>query len=725
MKGHPHQAVQASGDMGAKQTTSETQLVPARLLAGLFSHNSLTQLVWFLTFLGWAPVIVGINAHPILWLPFLGQANDHYLLAEQRAFFHPAIGIYTLATLAAASIAWKLKAPVFCWSVALLGVSCFLFLFNDNSADGFAYMPLFWLHSGLCTLTFLLFVRDGKVLSTSLLAFVWLLVIDAAISSYTEVRWLANFNANDDWPGVVPTLLGQVLSGYTPSLGKTAVFTLCLMLARLMFMAWRDNHTLLRQLGGKLVWRVAKRTLALWWPVLAIFGAMTLLYGEAADRLERQLICELQPSYLSGVERACDPPAGVTLETALQASIDANYQLAEARLQSAIDNAVDQSQDAADNGPDAVVGRIEQETAGRLPGTRHKDCGWDPVVCPIGNGLRTMANNSYQTSRQGMLDDLDTELNGLADEFQDDVAGYESAAQALVESRIAQAQRATQTGNSGAFTVYRFASYLLLLYSGIILLKTFLMVFARVLFEPGAAHSIPAHFADLVKRAKQGDIKVKKTEILVRKDVPEDRYYAYSSVQISGPKKARSFILGFRFVIARLLTRRFSFLHVPGKRTHRTDHSVKLNVEAPNQLIEWTLSPGERVFFRFGDLVGFSKPVTFGRLASLSITTIYFGRIFHYYAQGPGTLYFKSKAKPVTSAERSGQRPFDPSLLVAWNGSIGFFVDAKLDVLNTFLSSYNLYWAKSGHYLRDTSPTREGGATIGMLRFVRHFLLPI
>ncbi|MEO0383697.1 MAG: hypothetical protein AAF234_09125 [Pseudomonadota bacterium] len=700
----------------------------------LQNRQALTQLAWFLTFLSWVPVITGTNSHPILGLLGLSDSSA-YLLAEHRSFVTEPLGLYAVCTVAMAWLAWTLRSRVFALAILPLALSCFLYLFKDNTAANFAYLPLYYLYVALCTVMSLLFVGLGRILSVSFLAFTALLFVDAAIYSFTEIYWMASIPASDPWPGDPITVLGQVLNGYAPSFGKAAVFVFAIALMRLIFMAYRDNRAMAKALGAKRVWETFKPTVLLWWPVLALFVVMTFIYSTLSNRAEHALMCQLDQSFVlqveiltsqgTQIEQRCLPRGDATLESTLQSYLDAQYAQMEEQLNQAIDDAVRTSNQATDNAPDAIVGRIEESTAGRLPGTRHKRCGWDIIVCPIGNGLRSMANASYQKSRTAAIRDLDQELNDLATEFEGDIEGYETAARASVENRLNQAKRTTQTANSGAFAIYRFASYLLLLYSGIILLKTFLMVFARVLFDPAGKHSMSAPFTDDPTKPGQGTLKVKKTEILVRKDVRDDRFYVYRSVQISGPKKARSFVLGARFLITRLLSRRFSFLHVPGKRTARTDHSVKLNVEAPNQLIEWTLKPGERVFFRFPDLVGFSDTVAFGRLASMSVTTLYFGRIFHYYAKGPGTLYFKTKAKPVTSAERSGNRPFDPALLVAWTAPIRFFVDAKLDIRNTFLSSYNLCWDKSGHYLRDTSPTREGGTTTGIIRFIKHFLLPV
>ncbi|WP_375573429.1 hypothetical protein ABWH92_07120 [Ahrensia marina] len=717
-----------------QQAASAKASVQSRSALGDASQEKLTELAWFLTFLSWIPIITGTNSHPILgWLGLSDSAT--YLLAEQRSLIAEPLGLYTVCTALAVWLAWRLRSRVFALATVSLALSCFVFLFSDNSAADFIYLPLYYAHVALCTIMMLLFVSFGRILSTSFLAFVALLLVDATIYSVTETYWLATVPIDTPWPGEPVTLFGQVLNGYAPSLGKVAVFVFSIALMRLIFMAYRDNRTMAKALGGKRIWETFKPTVGLWWPVLAVFIVMTFVYSFLAGRAENALMCQLEPDFVvevailtsSGtqIEQRCIPRGHATLESTLQSYLDAQYAQMENQLNQAINEAVRASNQATDNAPDAIVGRIEETTAGRLPGTRHKRCGWDIVVCPIGNGLRSMANASYQKSRTAAIRDLDQELNALATEFEGDVEGYEAAAKAAVTHRLDQAKRTTQTANSGAFAIYRFASYLLLLYSGILLLKTFLMVFARVLFDPAGKHSMSAHFTEDPSKSGQGTLKVKKTEILVRKDVRDDRFYAYGSVQISGPKKARSFVLGLRFLITRLLSRRFSFLHVPGKRTARTDHSVKLNVEAPNQLIEWTLKPGERVFFRFPDLVGFSDTVDFGRLASMSVTTLYFGRIFHYYAKGPGTLYFKTKAKPVTSAERSGNRPFDPALLVAWTAPIRFFVDAKLDIRNTFLSSYNLCWDKAGHYLRDTSPTREGGTTTGIIRFVKHFLLPI
>ncbi|MEM8796895.1 MAG: hypothetical protein AAGE61_15120, partial [Pseudomonadota bacterium] len=217
----------------------------------------------------------------------------------------------------------------------------------------------------------------------------------------------------------------------------------------------------------------------------------------------------------------------------------------------------------------------------------------------------------------------------------------------------------------------------------------------------------------------------KNSAFTVRKDVSEDRYYCYHDIQLQGPPPARSFPLGFRFLLPRLLSRRFSFQHVEGNRSGPANFPAKITIDPPKEIIEWKLREGEVVMFRWNDLVGFSKGINFRRVASLSLSSLILGRIIYYSAEGPGTIYFKTLSAPDISATKTRRSPFDPTGLVAWNAPIRFHVDASLSTLNAFLSSFNITTERGNDYVRDTTDRRVRGTSGGILRFVTTFLLPI
>ncbi|MDA8586638.1 hypothetical protein N9L47_10290 [Rhodobacteraceae bacterium] len=154
------------------------------------------------------------------------------------------------------------------------------------------------------------------------------------------------------------------------------------------------------------------------------------------------------------------------------------------------------------------------------------------------------------------------------------------------------------------------------------------------------------------------------------------------------------------------------------------DSIHKLNLNHPAEIVQWNIKPGEHVLFRFSDLQAFSKDIIFHRRVSLSIGTLVFGRMILYYAEGPGTLLLRTGATAEISTPRNEPKPSEPETFVAWSMPITFYVDAKLDCLNSFISSVNLKVQRPGHFVRDTDEKRVSSSS-GILRFITHFLLPL
>lgn len=283
----------------------------------------------------------------------------------------------------------------------------------------------------------------------------------------------------------------------------------------------------------------------------------------------------------------------------------------------------------------------------------------------------------------------------------------------------------TRTIRSG-FRTWRNISLLALVYSVIVLLKTLLIVFSRVVFSPKVGIGAAAQF--LPHRPPKAPANISRHGALYRipTSTPEAHFVSRWGVTLEGPPPARRRPLGFRFPIARILSGTWAMNLIDGGREGDEDEfDADLKVDEPTELVAWKLDPGERVLFRFADFVGMSEELRVRRISSLSITTLILGRMIYHSADGPGTLILRTTAAARISTDDEGMRPAPMPKLVAWGAETRFGVLAALTTVDTFLSGYNLKAAQGDRVVWDTSTKRGDGPGTGILRFVKSFLLPI
>lgn len=286
--------------------------------------------------------------------------------------------------------------------------------------------------------------------------------------------------------------------------------------------------------------------------------------------------------------------------------------------------------------------------------------------------------------------------------------------------------RETTEAIRNTFRIWRGISLLALIYGLIILLKSLLIVFSRVIFSPKGGIGAAAQFLPHEPPNARSDIARHGPLFSIPTSAPEAHFISRWGVTLEGPPPARRRPMGFKFPVARILSGTWAMNRIEGNRAEEEDEfDADLKVDEPAELVVWRLAKGERVIFRFSDFVGMSEDVHIRRISSLSITTLVLGRMIFHAAEGPGTLILRTTAAARISSEVEGTRPAPMPKLVAWGAETSFAVLAALTTVDTFLSGYNLKVDSGAHVVWDTSTKRGDGPGTGILRFVKSFLLPI
>ncbi|WP_125932194.1 hypothetical protein [Thiosocius teredinicola] len=781
-------------------------------------ERPLGQLVWWLMFLGWTPILAsyGYVLDPIATLETgaIATFTNEVTLYQQRGFGHPALGILTLATLLQAlairRLRWRTLWPI----PVFLGLSCFIYVFNAPSSASASESGVHAMYAVFATWSAYLFLRHGHLMSAGFGGYIALLFIDVVLH----------------WFGMDGGLLGLVFYGYVPSLITTAIFLALTVLIRMAWLMVRDNRAFIQSLDRATFRLALRRTLLLWWPMPIVFVLFGFAWWAAAQywvkpktlavvtqqsqatesalqawieteqakpalpakqqgflekfqtyahevaRLRRQILKEQRRSgHIPGVfssnelreyQDALDalrrdfqaPPSHapeIARKALLQQSIESyaawkaapetsedplerqmrrltelQTMLTGAQTQLAIILA-SQKSDSLEALPETARREIDQELFPRsaLPLVNVPKCFviefLDPV-CAVEARMARGANSAMTGLREDMIDAVVESIEGPATE------GAKSVDEAMLKA-LAEAQtqfdgfetRSVSAIKQG-FQTWRNVSLLATLYSLIILFKTLLIVFSRVIFSPKVAPNLAAPF--LPETPTDGLPQLTRHAQILRipVDDPDAHFVSRWGVTLEGPPPARRRPMGLRFPVIRMLTRNWSMNRIDGRRNPDDyEFDAHLKVDEPAELVSWRLREGEQVVFRFQDFVGMGETVKVRRVASLSITTLILGRMIYYVAEGPGVLILRTTAAARISSDPEAHRPAPMPKLVAWAAHTCFGILAAQTTTDTFLSGYNLKTGDKDTVIWDTSTRRGNGPGTGILRFAKSFLLPI
>lgn len=347
-------------------------------------------------------------------------------------------------------------------------------------------------------------------------------------------------------------------------------------------------------------------------------------------------------------------------------------------------------------------------------------------ACVVKKTIADGVNRAMRKLRREMINAVVETIEGPA------TKGAKTADEAMFKA-LAETQTqfdGFESGSIGAikrgFQTWRNVSLLATLYSLIVLFKTFLIVFSRVLFSPKVAPDLAAPF--LPEEQPDGTPQLTRHAQVLRipVDDPDAHFVSRWGVTLEGPPPARRRPLGLRFPIVRVLTGTWSMNRIDGGRDPEDyEFDADLKVDEPAELVSWRLREGEQVVFRFQDFVGMGETVNVRRVASLSITTLILGRMIYYVAEGPGVLILRTTAAARISSDSEAHRPAPMPKLVAWAANTCFGILAAQTTVDTFMSGYNLKTGEADTVIWDTSTRRGNGPGTGILRFVKSFLLPI
>ena len=684
------------------------------------------DLIWFFVLVGWIPIIAAYSIFP----SFDSTENGlNILIPESKSLFNNYLVITSLLFILLLGLStnlhkYKINKPFIVAGLPLLSAAL-IPLFNESTL----LTPFQSIAYGIFLFSIIvsvyIYLKYAHIISRPFIIFCLLLLADSLWLSITDLFSFYDIEASKNISGIIDghySLFGTIFDLYTVDFFKLLLFVFFFILVRICYLAYIENIAFARELLKKHeLGLYSKSTFKLWYPMILIFIGCAVFYWALNNYwFSPTLIHYFNEDNAALIEMDPDDYPD-TVEQALLSRNETNLKQANKNLQKRIKQLKNDLKTNTGEAPEKIRDGIEEVLPGRLPGTKIKKCGIDIIVCPVANGIKSLTNRAYVSTKYRELEKLEKELEIIANDTSLTVDQKAKKMQEKIDSSIERMQSVSKTAVNSSFKAYSYFSILMFVYTVIILIKTFLIVFSRISFSPGTSNH--ATFNTDATEIPQGKIKRLKDKFKLAKSDKKNYYFARQGITIAGVPPARKTPQMFTAIFTRILHKRWSFNYV---QPSRSTAGVTISVAKPSEFVNWKLSEGEKVYFHFSDFIGMSEDVTIKRHISLSVSTLLFGRIIYYYAEGPGYLYLKTKAQPAISPGAEASSGQNSALLVAWNKQVGFKIDASQTKVDTFLSDYHVKPVKEDDLLvLDLSEDRGTSTSAGILRFIKSFLLPV
>lgn len=580
-----------------------------------------------------------------------------------------------------------------------------------------------------------LYLRHAHLISSAFVIFSGVLLFDS-ISIYLSNQ--IQYAAGPDATVAHYSIFGTIFDLYYTDILKVLLFVFGAALIRMIYLVYRDNRGYLKGKDRKLVFGQITGTFRLWYPMLLIFAVFSLAY-------QLLYVYKLEPAMIAHIVGCVGEPipaeendghtpkcpedlnnedgTPLTLEQAMQQTNTRKLAQLNERSNAKISAYKSGITDWTDQAPDQVYQDLNTALPKRMPGTKTRDCGIDIILCPIGNAIKSGANSSYNSAKRRQLKKIRRELTDISNDAKLSTEEKAKKIQEALDKSLTQLEQVNRTVVGSSFASFQWLSRLLFIYSLIILIKTFMIVFSRISFArdtPDTASFKTSYDADAF-----GDIKNLGAKFKLPKTDKRTYYFARKSVTVTGPPMDRFTPIRFMGFFTRLFNGKLALNRVAPS---IWEGDVEVSNKPPAVLLRWDLKKHERVFFSFADFAGMSDDITIERRVSLSVSTLIFGQTIHYCAVGPGRLYLQTKAIPAIVKKGTPSASQNSSKLVAWNVSTAFNVLATKNIVNTFMSDSNVEPCSEDErcmIIFDLDHDRGQSRSAGILQFAKSFLLPV
>ena len=528
----------------------------------------------------------------------------------------------------------------------------------------------------------------------------------------------------------------------------TNVFTSLAIVIFLRFLVrvYQDNIDDLKlEKDGKLK-KVFIETYRLWYPVLAIFVVFTAInvgvryfyinplviekidLSTIATEIDQSLVSADRPTYNMRRElvearvndvvyaELADDKRSKSIDGALQSHVDASV----AHFQTTTREKMNKFKSMASSNLNSAADYAKTKFPRRFPGTETQSCKlfMPDIGCMIMNGAKSIINSGYVSARANMIAEIRSTVDSLEGTAEEKFKEMEKQVVAITDDFGNRVNHSIIQVAQGI----KLSGILLQIYAFVVLIKSFLVVAARVKFrdqaiaaDPEFSRAVPGVISNKTKNANR---------IRLTRTGPKQLYFIESTLAANVVDRLR-FPQPLTSILIRLRMKRYAFNLIDFDDKKQSTGCV-VQVDQPGEIVKWQIKGDREVFLDLQNLIGFSKGCQIRRRISFRMSSLIFGRFIFRCVKGPGTLYLKTDEIAYRGNSTEAQSIMPPSSLIAWSSNCQFNVAAALTKKDVFLSGYKIQKIKRDNHLAvyDSAEGRRESAGTGVWRFARAFVLP-
>lgn len=708
----------------ATQATPSPKAVQSKQMRA-WTSAKLETLLWPIVFLSWLPFI---SSNMILQDTMMSGFEGSELRKLMRVFPHYDLPLIVMLSIIGAAAAFISCRKSWVFVVAALPLVPLLYYAWDLEA-----VSPFILSDGNGT-------SQPETGILAVFSFAYSLTVVASVLVFCAIGemtdsffWpfyvVAFFDCILAMMGSEFTVYGLLLTNYWPSIIGVALSFMAIFFARAAVIAIKHNQGIQQKFESE-IRPAALKAFKLWWPMLLFFAVVTGGYYY----LETSFFSPKIVSYLNDFERieavdgdvpvelpAAEVPAEQlpgTIDGALKALVERLAKRTTEKTEQAIfetsKNINGGSKEARDNATSSIRGAMPE----RFPGTQPVGCPWYDVVCHLGNGIKSMTNRAYVRARDRQLDRMQAELDSLYMDQEIRNEEYAGKFEKIARARIEQIKETSQQAIEQSAKTLLWLGWAMTAYGILVLFKSFLVVFARVLYF---RHTVTQD--DDPGKEVFGKVSTSTDTFRIPNNCPT-RYYVKSSAIGVNVVERKRMPLPFKLPFVRLRTGAYVLSYIDTSAEFQD--ACDIRVDAPAELAVWELAHDEIVALRFADFIAMSEGTRLRSAISLRLSSLIFGRIIYHYACGPGVLILRTRSRAIVGNDPVAASSLNASGLVAWNIKNEYNVISNLSIVDTFFSGCSLRKTEGDLIVYDSSRTRLRGSLLsGAWRFGRTFLLPI
>jgi hypothetical protein len=347
--------------------------------------------------------------------------------------------------------------------------------------------------------------------------------------------------------------------------------------------------------------------------------------------------------------------------------------------------------------------------------------------------VKSVANSGYRRLRDPPLAKTKQTLERLYAEAKGNGAQFAQRGKEAIERQIDESAAQTGVAFKKALYAGRMFSMIMQIYGIMVLIKTYGIVLARIIFDTRNKRRFHARLSneDTHPGSAVRPIRSKVRHIgsqplpLLRSE--RRNYFLTRDVSLPAGLPMAYVPAPVTAIASRLRARRYLMSYVEIIKGQFDE--VSLQLPGTFELVRWEIAEGERVVFRFNDLVGMSSGVRIKTEITFSLQALVFGRAVFHTAVGKGILFLRTTRNPVVGAGTipgvGPRQARDAGSLISWHTRTPFEIHSDLNYKGVFVRGYNVEKQIQGRVVYTSDASSGSTALLGIGRWVRTFMSPI